>query len=79
LCLAVPLPGTDLKLTSFDELVLTIESPLFGNTKFTLPVAGIEARWQAPSTGRSDCYDVEIEPNDGRLGSPATANQVWNK
>lgn len=75
----MPLPPTNLKLRYFDTLVLTMESPYFGNTEFTIQTAGVEATWSDPLSGVCDCYFATIEPDDGYQAIPGEKEEVIYK
>ena len=65
----VPLPPSNLKLETFQSLVLSMEG-IFGEVQFTLDVPGIKAVWEGPKVGICDCYVAAISPPDGRVARP---------
>nr|CAB3246611.1 fibronectin [Phallusia mammillata] len=72
----VPLPPTNLKLSCFDEILLKLEGPFFGDAEFSVEVYGIEANWVNPDRGASECYDSWIEPSGGPVAASAENNEV---
>ena len=71
----VPLPPSNLRLESFQSMILSMEG-VFGTIHFTLREPGIQATWEGPNRGACDCYDVNIDPNDGKVARPALNERV---
>lgn len=70
-----PLVPNNLNLRSFDTLVLTMDGPLFGDIEFTVEAHGVEASWDSPADGISECYHAEISYADSGEVIPADNGQ----
>jgi len=49
---------------------------VFGTVHFTLREPGIQAEWDGPERGACDCYDVILDPNDGKVARPSVNERV---
>lgn len=53
-----------------------MESPYFGDTEFTVETHGVEASWESPDDGISECYHTEISDEDGLTATPGEDGEV---
>lgn len=49
---------------------------LFGDMEFTVSTYGVEASWDSPTDGISECYHAEISYADSGVVIPADNGQV---
>ena len=66
----VPLQPSDLQIKTFEylDLELTFLGEIIPHR---IDTSGIEAKWSPPELGECDCYEAEIQPNEGHMITPS--------